>query len=134
MDFVTGWLLSFNWKSDNYDSILVIVDRLTKMVHYKLVKVTIDALDLTEIMIDMVVRHHGLPDSIISDRRAIFTSRFWSSLCYFLGIKQQLFTAFHPQINRQTKHENSTMEAYFYAFMNWKQNDWAQLLLIAKFA
>ena len=43
MDFVTGLLLSADWKSDNYDSILVIVNRLTKMVYYEPIKVTIDA-------------------------------------------------------------------------------------------
>ena len=97
MNFVTGLPISINWKGDSYDSILVIVDRLTKMVHYEPVKVTIDAPGLAEKIINVVMRHHGHPDSIISDRRAIFTSKFWSSLCYFLGIKRQLFTAFHPQ-------------------------------------
>ena len=87
MDFVTGLPLSADWKGDSYDSILVIVDRLTKMVHYEPVKVTIDAPGLAEVIIDVVVRHHGLPDSIISDRGAIFISKFWSSLCYFFGIK-----------------------------------------------
>ena len=55
MDFVTGLPLSADWKGDNYDSILVIVDRLTKMVHYELVKVTIDVLELAEVIIDVVV-------------------------------------------------------------------------------
>ena len=80
MDFVTGLPLSSDWKGDSYDSILVIVDQLTKMVHYKLVKVTINAPGLAEVIINVVVRHHGLLDSIISDREAIFTSKFWSSL------------------------------------------------------
>ena len=123
MDFVTGLPLSADWKGNSYDSILVIVDRLTKMVHYEPVKVTIDAPGLAEVIIDVVVRHHGLPDSIISDRGAIFTSKFWSSLCYFLGIKRRLSTAFHPQTDGQTKRQNSTMEAYLCAFMNWEQND-----------
>ena len=55
MDFVTGLPLSADWKSDNYNSILVIVDRLTKMVQYKSVKVTINAPELAEVMIDVVV-------------------------------------------------------------------------------
>ena len=103
MDFVTGLLPFANWKSNSYNSILVIVDRLTKMVHYKLVKVTIDAPRLAEVTIDVVVRHHGLPDSIISDRRATFTSKFWSSLCYYPSINRRLSIAFYPQTNRQTK-------------------------------
>ena len=55
MDFVTGLPLSADWKSDSYDSVLVIVDRLTKMVYYELVKVTIDAPGLVEVIIDVVV-------------------------------------------------------------------------------
>ena len=55
MDFVTGLPLSADWKGDSYDSILVIVDRLTKMMHYEPVKVTIDALGLAEVIIDVVV-------------------------------------------------------------------------------
>ena len=112
MDFVTGLPLFADWKGDSYDSILVIVDRLTKMVNYEPVKVTINAPRLAEVIIDVVVLHHGLPDSIISDRGAIFTSKFWSSLCYFLSIKRRLSTAFYPQADGQTKRQNSTMEAY----------------------
>ena len=99
MDFVTGLPLLANWKGDSYDLILVIVDCLTKMLHYEPVKVIIDVPRLVEVIIDVVVRHHGLLDSIISGRRAIFTSKFWSSLCYFLDIKRRLSNAFHPQID-----------------------------------
>ena len=97
IDFVTGLPILTDWKGDSYDSILVIVDRLTKMVHYEPVKVTIDAPGLAEVIIDVVVRHHGLPDSIVTNRGSLFTSKFWSSLCYFLGIKRRLSTVFHPQ-------------------------------------
>ena len=120
IDFVTGLPLSADWKSDSYDLILVIVDRLTKMMHYKPVKVTIDALRRAEVIIDVVVRHHNLPDSIISDRGAIFISKFWFSLCYFFGIKWRLSITFHPYTDRQTEWQNSTMEAYLCAFVNWE--------------
>ena len=103
IDFVRGLPLFADWKGNSYDSILVIIDRLTKMVHYEPVKVTIDTPGLAEVIINVVVRHHGLPDSIINDRGAIFMSKFWSSLCYFLGIKRRLSTAFHPQTDRQTE-------------------------------
>ena len=95
MDFVTGLPVSTNWKGETYDFILVIVDWLTKMMHYKPVKVTIDALGLAEVIFNVVVWHHGLPDSIVFDRGSVFTSKFWSLLCYFLGIKRRLFTTFH---------------------------------------
>ena len=130
---MTGLSLFSDSKSDSYDSILVIVNWLTKMVYYKLVKVTIDASGLAKVIIDMVVRHYGLPDSIISDLRAIFTSKFWSSLCYILGIKRQLSTIFYPQSNGQTECQNSIIEAYLYVFISSEQNDWAWLLSIAKF-
>ncbi len=120
MDFVTGLPVSTNWKGETYDSILVIVDRLTKMVHYEPFKVTIDTPALAEVIIEAVVRHHGLPDSIVSDRGSVFISKFWSSLCYFLGIKRRLSTAFHPQTDGQTKRQNSTMEAYLRAFVNFE--------------
>ena len=112
MDYVTGLLLSADVKGDSYDSILVILNRLTKMVHYELVKVTINAPGLAKVIIDVVVQHHGLPVLIISDRGAIFTSKFWSSLCYFLGIKRKLSIAFHLQTDNYTERENSTIEAY----------------------
>ena len=132
-DFVTGLPVSTNWKGETYDSVLVIIDRLTKMVHYEPVKVTIDALGIAEVIIDVVVRHHDLPDSIVTDRGSIFISKFWSSLCYFLSIKRRLSTALHPQTDGQTERQNSTMEAYLRVFVNFKQDDWARLLPMAEF-
>ena len=55
MDFVTGLPISTDWKGDSYDSILVIIDWLTKMVHYEPIKVTIDALGLAKVILDVVV-------------------------------------------------------------------------------
>ena len=134
IDFVTGLPILTDWKGDSYNSILVIVNWLIKMVYYKPVKVTINAPGLAEVIIDAVVRYHGLPESIVTDRGLLFTSKFWSSLCYFLGIKRRLSTAFHPQTDRQTERQNSTMEAYLRTFVNFEQNDWAQLLPMAEFA
>ena len=74
MDFVTELPILTNWKGESYDSILVIVDQLTKMVHYEPVKVTIDASKLAEVILDMVVQYHRLPDSIITDQDSFFTS------------------------------------------------------------
>ena len=59
--------ISTNWKGNSYDSILVIVDWLTKMIHYKPVKITINALDFAEVILDVVVHHHGLLDSTVCD-------------------------------------------------------------------
>ncbi len=68
MDFVIGLSIPANWKSNSYNSILVIVDQLTKMVYYKPVKVTINALSLAEMIINVVVRQHRILESIITDR------------------------------------------------------------------
>ena len=125
MNFITGLPILTDWNRDSYDLILVIVDRLTKMVYYKSVKVTIDAPGLAEVIIDIVMRHHGLPDLIVTDRGLLFTSKFWSSLYYILGIKRKLSTAFHPKTDGQTERQNSTIEAYLWAFVNFEQNDWA---------
>lgn len=88
MDFITGRPISINWKSDTYASILIIIDRLIKMIYYKLVKVIINDLGLAKTIIHVVMRHHNLPDFIISDCKVIFISKFWSSLCYFFKIKK----------------------------------------------
>ena len=103
------------------------------MVHYKSVKITIDAPGFAEVIINIVVRHHGLPDLIMTDRGSLFTSKFCSLLCYFFGIKRRLSTVFHLQTDGQTKRQNSTMEAYLRVFINFKQNNWAKLLPMAEF-
>ncbi len=82
------------------------------MVYYKLVKITIGAPGLAEVIIKVVIWHHGLSNSIVSDCGSVFISKFWFSLYYFLGIKQKLLTVFHPQTNSQRERQNSTMEAY----------------------
>ena len=112
MDFVTGLPVLTDWKGDSYDSIFVIVNRLTKIIHYNPVKVIMDVLGLTEVIINVIVRHHSFLDPIVINQRSLFTSKFWSLLCYFLGIKRRLSTAFYPQTDGQTDRHNSTMEAY----------------------
>lgn len=82
-----GIPLLVNCKADNYDVILVIVNRLTKMVYYKSIKIIIDVASLVEVIINVVVRYHSLSESIISNFGSLLTSKFWSLLCYFLGIK-----------------------------------------------
>ena len=123
MNFVIGLPISINWKEESYDSILVIVDWLTKIIHYELVKIIIDASRPPDILLDMVVQYHGLSNSIVTDRGSIFTSKVLLLLCYFLGIKQKLSTAFHPQTDGQIERKNSTIEAYLQAFVTFEQNE-----------
>ncbi len=112
--------VSTNSKSNTYNSILVIIDWLTKIVYFELVKVTIDTPGLAKVVLNIVVQYHGLPDSIMSDWGSVFTLKFWSSLYYFLEIKQRLSIAFHAQTNGQTERQNSMMKAYLWAFVNFK--------------
>ncbi len=120
IDFVTKLPISTNWKDDSYDSIFVIVDWLMNIVYYKLIKITIHTPDLVKVIMDMVVQHQSLFNSIVSDWSLVFSSKFLLSLCYFLEIKQELSTTFHLQINGQIKRPNNTIEAYLRAFINYK--------------
>ena len=76
IDFVTALPISIDWKRDSYNSILVIVNWLTKMVYYKPVQITLNAPGLAEVIIDVVVCHHSLLDSIVTNRGLFFTSKF----------------------------------------------------------
>ena len=116
MDFVTKLPKSKDWRRVEYDSIFVIVNRLTKMVHYKLVLTTLDAEQLAGELIEIVIKYHGLPDSIVTDQGSLFTSKFWSSLCYCLNVKRRLSTTFYLQTDGQTKRQNNTMEAFLQAY------------------
>ena len=120
MNFVIGLLILTNCKQNSYDSILVIIDRLTKMVHYKPVKITINAPGLAQVIINVVVRHHGLLNSIMTDMSSLSTSKFRSLFCYFLNIKRWIFIAFHLQIDGKTEKESSTIKGYLRVFVNFK--------------
>ena len=93
MDFVVG----LPKKMGKYDYIWVIVDRLTKSTHFIPVKVTYNAEKLARLYISEIVRLHGIPLSIISDRGIQFTLMFWRTLHPELGTRLDLSTAFHSQ-------------------------------------
>ena len=120
MDFVIGLPILTNEKRNSYDSILVIINWLTKIVYYMLIIVTINAPGLAKVIINVVMRHHGLLDSIITNQRLFFTSKYWLLLYYFLGIKRRLSIAFHLQTNSQIERQNSTIEAYLWVFVNFE--------------
>ncbi|KAL0381884.1 UNVERIFIED_CONTAM: Transposon Ty3-I Gag-Pol polyprotein [Sesamum latifolium] len=98
---------STNWK---HDAIWVIVDRLTKFAHFLPIRQN-DSLDkLAELYISEVVKLHGIPTSIVSDRDPRFTSHFWGSLHRALGTKLHFSTAFHPQTDGQSERTIQTLE------------------------
>ena len=99
MDFVSGLPLTLGKK----DAIWVIVDRLTKSAHFIPVRIDYSPNKLAELCISKIVRLHGVPISIISDRDPRFTSRFWKKLQDALGTKLHFSTAFHPQTDGQSE-------------------------------
>ena len=101
--FATGLPILTNWKEDSYNSIFFIIDRLMKIVYYKSIKISINALGLPKVIINVVVNHYDLPNSIVTNQGLFFTSKFWLLLSYFLDIKQKLSIAFYLQIDKKTE-------------------------------
>lgn len=95
IDFVTRLPVLSNWKSETYDLILVIINRLTKIVYYNVIKIRIDTFNFAKLFLDVIKEHHRLPGSIINDRDLVLNSKFWSLLYYFLEIKRKLFITFY---------------------------------------
>src|SRR3954453_1588809 len=87
-----------------------------------------------KIFFDHIFHLHGLPTSIVSDRDAKFTSRFWQSLFRTLGTRLAMSTAFHPQTDGQTERANCTLEDMLRAYISYRQDDWDTLLPAAEFA
>uniref|UniRef100_A0A803JWE8 Gypsy retrotransposon integrase-like protein 1 n=1 Tax=Xenopus tropicalis TaxID=8364 RepID=A0A803JWE8_XENTR len=130
MDFIVDLL-----KSAGFNTIMVVVDGLTKMAHFIPLSGLPSAATTAEVFIREIFRLHGLPKVVISDRGSQFTSRFWRSLCQgSLGIQTCFSTAFHPQTNRQTERTNQTLEQYLHCFVTSLQNDWVTFLPTAEFA
>ena len=86
-----------------YDAVWVIVDRLTKFTHFLPIKSTDTASILSRLYIKEIVRLHGVPVSIVSDRDSKFVSQFWQSLQKALGTQLLLSTAFLPQTDGQSE-------------------------------
>lgn len=118
----------------DYDSILVITDRLTKYGYFIPYKEASTAESLMFTFLRTIVSNHGLPKSIISDRGSVFASKFWQSLTAQLGAKHKLSTAFHPQTDGQTERLNQTLEQYLRCYINYQQDNWVSLLPLAQFA
>ena len=97
MDFVFGFPLT----QKKHDYVWVIVDRLTKSAHFLPVRLDYSMDQLVELYVNEIVRLHGIPISIVSDRDPRFTSRFWKELQSALGTRLNFSTAFHPQTDGQ---------------------------------
>jgi transposase InsO family protein len=110
MDFIVGLPNT----SQKHDSIWVIIDRLTKVAHFIPVHTTYSAKKYAEVYLDQIVRLHGVPKTIISDRGAPFVARFWEQLQSALGTKLIRSSAYHPQTDGQTERVNQILEEFSY--------------------
>ena len=120
--------------SNGHNALLVFVDRFTKMTHLVPCNKTTDAPQFARLFVDHVIRLHGIPESLVSDRGSLFTSHFWKSLSQMLRLKGRLSTAFHPQTDSQTERMNQTIEQYLRIYCNYQQDDWYHHLSLAEFA
>ena len=121
-------------RSNGYDAICVVVDRLTKQRHLVSCTTTIMAKELGILFCDRIFHYHSLPETIMSDRELQFASRFCKHLCSCLKIEVQLSTAFHPQTDGQTERVNAVVEQHLRAYVANLQDDWADYLFLAEFA
>jgi len=117
-----------------YDSILVVVDRLTKMAHFIPTTEKTTAGGLARLFRDNVWKLHGLPESIISDRGPQFAAGVMRELNEMLGIDSKLSTVFHPQTDGQTERMNQELEQYLRMFIDHRQEQWPEWLGTAEFA
>lgn len=120
-------------ESGSADSILVVVDRLTKMSHFIPCRETTDAPELAELFLHNIFRLHGLPRDIVSDRGSAFVSKFWRNLLKRLNIDTKLSTAFHPETDGQTERVNQCLEQYLRCYVSFQQDDWIRWIPLAEF-
>jgi hypothetical protein len=106
MDFILG----LPRIQKGYDSIWVIVDRLTKVAHFIPVRTTYTRPQLVEFYIARIIYLHGVCKKIVSDRGTQFTSKFWKWLHESMDTKHNFSSAYHPQTNRQTERVNQILE------------------------
>ena len=120
--------------AQEYDSILVVVDRLTKIVHFISITEKTLAEGLARLFRDNVWKLHRLPESIISDRGPQFAIGLIRELNEILEIKSKLSTAFHPQTDGQMERVNQELEQYLRMFINHRQEQWPEWLGTTEFA
>ncbi len=133
MNMITG-LSSSKHSNSVYDVILVIVDCYIKITQYVSISKTLTAMQLADIFFEKIVCHYETLKEIVSDRGSIFTSSYWSEVCYQVKIKCWLSTAFHSQMNEQIKCQNQTLKHYLQCYCNEEQSNWVKLLPLAEFA
>ena len=128
MDFIRGLP-----KVQGKDSIMVVVDRLTKYAHFFPISIHYKAPQITELFFKEVFRLHGLPRNIISDKDSKFISLFWKELFRVGGTELTPSTSYHPQTNGKTKIVNKWIEGYLRNYVTGKQNSWIKWLYLGEY-
>lgn len=131
VDFITP-LPRSTWCGRTYRHIMVVVDRLSKKRKFIPME-NMEIASVVDAFIEYIWREEGYPRTIVSDRGRQFTSYFWKRLCQRMGTKLKLSTSHHPESDGQTEIANAGLKAYLRAYVNYLQDDWAQLLPLAEF-
>lgn len=127
MDFVEGLP-----KSQGFSVIMVVVDRLTKFGYFIPVKHPYTAATIAQLFLDNVVKLHGLPQTIVSDRDTIFVSSFWKALFKLYKVNLALSSAYHPQSDGQTERVNQCLEMYMRCAVQDSLTTWKSWLSLAE--
>lgn len=111
MDFIDGLPTSHG-----KNSILVVIDRLTKYAHFLPLSHPYSARIIADKFVDGIVKYHGMPHSIVSDRDPIFMSKFWREFFKLSGTQLNMSSLYHPETDGQSKVRNRTLEQYLRCF------------------
>ena len=133
IDFV-GPLPESKNRDATYDSITVVIDLLTHLVHLIPSRITYTAKQVAELVFAEIYKHHGLPRKIISDRDKYFTSLFWEHLHKLIGTELGLSSAYHPQTDGSSERTIRTVEQMLRQCIQPDQKDWVQRLPAVEFA
>lgn len=128
LDFIEGLP-----KSQGKEVILVVVDRLTKYAHFIPLSHPYSVHTVTQAFIDNIVKLHGPPQVIISDRDRIFTSTMWKSIFKSFKVELRFSSAYHPQTDGQTERVNQCLETYLRCMIFSEPHKWASWLSLAEF-
>ncbi|KAJ9521146.1 hypothetical protein QJQ45_022845 [Haematococcus lacustris] len=119
---------------NKYDSILVFVDRLTKMVHLVKTWESMTAAQYAKLLLEHVFRLHGMPRSVVSDRGPQLHNKFGAEVTKLLQVQVNLSSAYHPETDGQTERVNRVIEEMLRHFIRPDQRDWAEYLPLVEFA